>query len=80
MRDINIEEILAKYYSGDKKEDFFLQPDAAKLAIKEIVELVMDKCAEEAEAIIYNRPYDYDDYAKVDKPSIFNVKTMVKYE
>lgn len=49
-------------------------------AIKEIVEAVVDKCAEEAEAIEgYNTGFS-GNAASVDKQSILNVKNMINYD
>lgn len=49
----------------------------ARNAVKEIVEAVIDKCAEEAGY----HPYNEDDrMAYINKDSILNVRNMIDYE
>lgn len=93
MSDINIEEILKTYSEIHHDNQHYLHIDQAKAAIKKIVELVVDKCAEEAE--IQEKWWDGDCFNKeiemfhengdkhtfsTSKSSIIKVKTMVKYE
>lgn len=67
---ISIEEILQKY---GQKNTFY-----TKQAIKEIVEAVVDKCAEEAKTKDLSKmPYEED--MVVDEKSILNVKTRIDY-
>lgn len=89
---INIQEVLFRHWkewhhahfpeSGELTiEDYeeVVQNSAIVPAIKEIVEAVIDKCAMNAEAELYTKPHDPDDYARVDKESILNVKKLVVY-
>jgi len=85
MSDINIPAILAKH-SGYTEEELL---DTSRVmmgqaevfaAFKEAMEAVVDKCKEEATAIEgYNTGFS-GSAASVDKQSIDNLKTMVKYE
>lgn len=73
---INIEEILKKHESFFNHEEFI---PPIKDAIKEIVEAVIDKCAEEAKTKDLSKmPYEED--MVVDEKSILNVKKMINYE
>lgn len=83
MDKINVEEIVAKH--TDSKEDSlsFFQMEFVKEAIKEIVETVVDKCAEEATTT----PPDedrckncYGTSGNVERKSILKVKQMIDYE
>lgn len=76
---INVQNIFNKYGINI---NLFDQNDLDKFAYatKEIVEAVVDKCAEEAEAIEgYNTGYS-GSAASVDKDSILKVKNMIDYE
>lgn len=78
---INVCAILAKHMTqkGDRGEENLA-------AIKEIVEAVIDKCAEEATAKIEtewdgNTGSEYpNDYAVINKESILNIKKEIEYE
>lgn len=79
---IDIEEILYKY---GQKSSFYM-----KAAIKEIVEAVVDKCAEEAVVTdgtickdiytIENDGFHMGTCISVRKDSITDVKAMIKYD
>ena len=82
MEDINIEEILKKY----NWKSLRFGKDAMKEAIKEIIGVVVDKCAEEAKTEdIGGMVLDYDgdsvwsSHEVVDKQSILKVKDIIKY-
>lgn len=55
-------------------------PKRVKEAIKEIVETVIDKCAEKAEAIEGWNTGFTGSAASVDKDSILNVKNLINYD
>jgi len=71
MSKINIESILRKWQAGGLMEDI----PQLKAALKEIVEAVVDKCAEVPIIEIHeHRIY------KADKESILKVKQMISYD
>lgn len=87
MDNINISEILSKHsknvntkisagYSLSGKE--LLTVTEAKAAIKEIVEKVINKCAEEALTIESGRGFAAETI--VDKDSIIEVKNQINYD
>lgn len=100
MKDINVEEILSKHhfhfeplknaFATDGKNGS--QYERMKAAIKEIIETVVDKCAQEAELLSNGEKCDkvysiekhdhfyHDVHITVDKQSILNVKKMINYE
>ncbi len=82
MTNINIEEILEKHHGLNSDEDgydiFYL--NEIKAAIKEIIEAVIDKCAEKAEAIEgWNTGFS-GSASSIDKESILNVKNLINYD
>lgn len=82
---INIEEIFKKYanlYQFEEGDpEYLLDKEDFKAAIKEIVEAVVDKCAEEVKLTEfgYEAMQEYSSKA-IDKQCILNVKTLVVYE
>lgn len=79
MKDINIEAILSKFPSRDEKEEYLLKSDV-KAAIKEIVEAVVDKCAEEASLTDESfHSMQEGSIMQIDKESILKVKEMISY-
>lgn len=87
MSDINIEETLNKFdqihitgVDGESYDTKGMNLDNIKAAIKEIVDLVVDKCAEEAELKLAH-PSDYSENPYlIDKESILKVKQLINYE
>lgn len=79
---IDVESYFKKYSNLCQFEEghpeYLLDKDDFKAAVKEIIEAVIDKCAEEANLITINTGIgEWDD---IDKDSILSVKTMIKYE
>lgn len=77
---INIEAILAKHgvefgnmYNNPSKED-------GLAAIKEIVEQVIEKCAEKAELMLKYPWVPEEKELELDKESILDVKQLIEYE
>lgn len=90
MENLSINEMLSKHsknvntkisagYSLSGKE--LLTVTEAKAAIKEIVEKVINKCAEEAKTKLeYDKSKGFGEYMQaIDKESILNVKTQINY-
>jgi len=95
---INVEEILRKHIPllADSLKQANGTASKLQAAIKEIVEVVVDKCAENVNTTIYygNDPDTKDDkyvfmydnpngpyeHICIDKQSILNVKQQVEYE
>jgi hypothetical protein len=87
MSKINVEEILQKHslklgcYLESYGIDHQLQ-EMLKAAIKEIVEQVVDRCADNAKLLVqekyYAHEFHYDSY--LDKQSILKVKEEISYE
>jgi len=94
---INIQDYLKKYSNLYQFEEgipeFLLDEDDFKSALKEILEVVIDKCAEKAETMLVDNiskirheyrnkmpPSGYDLDTEVDKESILNVKNQIDYE
>lgn len=76
---INVEEILNQFPSRDDKNEYILKSDAKK-AIKEIVEAVVDRCAEEVDLTEFAAEFMQEGvYEAVDKQSILKVKEHVEY-
>ena len=78
METININEILSRHSKNygviDNNPRAIMKASEVKDAIKEIVEAVIDKCAEEAELDVDSA---YNPF--VSKESILNVKQQIKY-
>ena len=85
---INIQEILNKHCGKHRFDSMEIEDISS--AIKEIVEAVVDKCAEECKTVttdsctgeLYRNtvPSGYDVHESVDKESILQVKQMINYE
>jgi hypothetical protein len=85
MSKINVEKILKKHglEKPDENSKLVERIDykLIKVAIKEIVKAVVDKCAEEATTKgYYTGINDEPDYDIVDKESILKVKQEINYE
>ena len=79
---INIEAILKKNVISIAAKGFNNFNDKVRQAIKEIVEAVVDKCAEEAKTKSIEKYDNHETYYEnhLDKKSILNVKQMISYE
>lgn len=97
MKDINVAEIIAKHsgYSVAQildTERVMIGQDEVFNIIREIVEVIVDKCAQEAELLSNGEKCDkvysiekHDHFyhsvdITVDKQSILNVKKMINYD
>lgn len=84
MNNINVEEILAKYSPNfklavnyERQEKALITTKQAKAAIKEIIEAVIDKCADGANTRLIET--GIGNYEEIDKDSILNIKTIINY-
>lgn len=82
MNGIDIDKILKKH----NWKSLRFGKEAMKIAIKEIVEAVVDKCAEEAKTedmggVVIDHDGDsvWSSHEVIDKESILNVKKMINY-
>ena len=80
---INVEKILSKRIVKFPEDLQQGMTDEAirrnvKVAIKEIVEAVIDKCADEATTKIIDTGIGL--YEEIDKDSILDIKNQIKYE
>lgn len=100
MDNINIQAIIGKHSpllaaALEHNKSTEINPENVKAAIKEIIEAVINKCAEEAGIKVqgqnnYNQEdYEYttqshscreDEYIQIDKESILAIKTQINYE
>lgn len=77
---INILQIIGKHSpllaaAIEHNKSTEINPENVKLVIKEIVEAVVDKCAEEGD----NLHGEYEDHWQGQKESILNVKQLIDY-
>lgn len=78
---INIENILQKH--GDRFKNLYINKPELKDAIKEIIESVIDKCAEDVKSKPPNEDYCHNCHGTsgyIDRESILHVKQLVIYE
>lgn len=88
MDNINIQAIIGKHSpllaaALEHNKPTEINPENVKAAIKEIVEAVIDKCAEEADIIqdgYFNSDGGYEDLSIINKESILAVKNQINYE
>ncbi len=81
---INIEAYFKKYSNlyqfEEGSPEYLIDKEDFKAAIKEIIETVIERCAENAE--IHTEFFDEKDNPiyQINRQSILNVKTMINYE